>query len=353
MDRLKRFQNILEREEIAAYLIQTPHNLRYLTGYVEEEGFLLVKRDEVFFFTDSRYVEGASLKNEKVDVVDYGGELSKNLLKYLGAAKTLFFERSVPYNFYQRMEISLKEGGVTFLAGKELVEEMRMYKDREEISLIRKSAELNDDMFADVIKKIRPGVSELDLKNEMEYALRKRGAAMSSFDLIVASGARSSLPHGVATGKKIVYNEPILFDIGVIYEGYASDMTRMVYLGDPDPFFLEIYEIVSRAQEKGLGKAKEGVLSKDVDKEVREVIALAGYGSAFGHSTGHGVGLNVHEDPVLSYRGERRLERGMVFTIEPGIYLPGKFGVRIEDLVTLGEGGLEILSKTTKELIIL
>ncbi|AMP20717.1 hypothetical protein AZF37_05600 [endosymbiont 'TC1' of Trimyema compressum] len=353
--RIKLFQKQLIKENIESFLISNPLNCNYLGGLEDAEGFLLVLADKSYFLTDFRYVEALNTLDSGIEVVDCKGSVREILVELLKAQKvsSLAFEESIIYSLYQRFNDYLEDFQIDFFMGPQICETLRMVKTEDELALIRKSAEINDAILKHTIGKIKVGMTELDLKNELEFALRKEGATSSSFDLIVISGKRTSLPHGIASKKKIVYNESILFDIGVTYKGYASDMTRMVYLGDPSEAFLKIYNIVKTSQAIGLKTIKSGLKAHVVDDSVRDYISKAGYGKAFGHSTGHGVGLYIHERPNISIKSDNVLKPNMVFTVEPGIYLENKFGIRIEDLVVLGDDSVEVLSKTSKDLCII
>ena len=353
--KIKLFQKQLIKENIESFLISNPLNCNYLSGLGGAEGFLLILADKSYFLTDFRYVEALNALEPEIKVVDCKGCICEILVEFLKVQKvsSLAFEESMIYILYQRFNSYLKDFQIDFFMGPQICETMRMIKTEDELDLIRKSAEINDTILKHAISKIKVGITELDLKNELEFALRKEGATSSSFDLIIISGKRTSLPHGIANKKKIVYNEPILFDIGVTYKGYTSDMTRMVYLGDPSEEFLKIYDIVKTSQTIGFKTIKSGLKAYIVDDSVRGYINKAGYGNAFGHSTGHGVGLCIHERPNISMKSEDVLKSNMVFTIEPGIYLKNKFGIRIEDLVVLNDDSVEVLSKTSRDLYII
>lgn len=355
MSHLNDFQKELNTHQLEAYLITNSLNCNYLAAVGEAEGCLLILPEKSYFLTDFRYVEALEKMDLNVAIIDCEGAFREVVIEQLkdNGIKTLAFEGSLVYNQFEYYKTGLEASNIQFEKGPAICESLRMVKTEAEIGLIRKSAAINDAIFRHVVGKIQVGMHELDLKNELEYALRKEGATDSSFDLIVISGAKTSLPHGVASKKKIVYNEPILFDIGVRYNGYASDMTRMVYVGEPSKDFLAVYDIVKTSQQIGLDMTRPGVTGQVVDDGVRAYITEAGYGENFGHSTGHGVGLNIHERPNISMRSEDVLKKDMVFTIEPGIYLENRFGIRIEDLVVLGEKSLEVLSKTSKDLCII
>lgn len=233
------------------------------------------------------------------------------------------------------------------------VEQLRLIKTEDELAILQRAADIADETFEHICTYIRPGVSELDVANEMERYMRSLGATQSSFDSIVASGVRGALPHGVASDKLIEEGELVTLDFGALYNGYISDITRTVAVGEPSEQMKEVYEIVLAAQKRGVEQIRPGMKASEADKVVRDVIVEKGYGEAFGHSTGHGIGLEVHEMPALSSRNDTVLQCGMTVTVEPGIYLPGIGGVRIEDDIVLTETGNRRLTKSSKELRIL
>jgi len=232
------------------------------------------------------------------------------------------------------------------------IEEMRAIKDNEEVKLITEAARIADEAFQSILPLLKPGMSELDLAGELEYRLRKGGSEKLPFDIIVASGERSALPHGVASPRIIREGEPVTVDFGAVYGGYCSDMTRTFIFGTPSPKQQEIYDTVLQGQEMALSSIKPGQKASDADAVVRGYFQQLGYGEFFGHGLGHGVGLEVHELPTLSPKGESLLKEEMVFTLEPGIYIEGWGGVRIEDMVVMRSDGVQNLTKTGKSFII-
>lgn len=235
----------------------------------------------------------------------------------------------------------------------DILTKTRQIKDESEIQTLRQIIGMTDQAFVNILDIIKPGMSEAELSLELEYSLRKMGASDRSFDYIVASGSRSSLPHGVASNKKLEQSEFITFDFGGKYKGYCSDLTRTVSLGQPDAKQREIYNVVLEAQQAGIDAIKPGLRGQEVDAIAREVIVKAGYGEYFGHGLGHAVGLDVHETPRLSTREKQILQPGMVLTVEPGIYIPGWGGVRIEDVILVKDNGAEVLTQAPKQFIII
>jgi Xaa-Pro aminopeptidase len=234
-----------------------------------------------------------------------------------------------------------------------VVEKLRLLKSVEEIEKIRRAAEISDAAFDFIQQVIRPGVTELEISNELEHFMKRKGASRGAFSFIVASGHRGALPHGVASEKIIEKGDMVTLDFGAVYEGYCSDITRTLAVGEVNPKLIEIYNIVRNALQLTLKHLKVGMTGKEVDAIARDYIAEKGYGDYFGHGLGHGIGLNIHEDPFFSKNSEELLQTGMVVTIEPGIYIPELGGIRIEDDVLMKEDGIEILTHSPKELIIL
>lgn len=261
------------------------------------------------------------------------------------------FESSVSFQTHQ--EWSKAFDGVELVATSGLLEKIRMFKDESEMVIIREAVRIAEAGFAHIQSYIRPGVREEDVALELEFFMRKQGASGSAFDMIVASGPRGALPHGRASEKIIQAGEMVTLDFGAAYKGYNSDITRTLSVGEPSAKMKEIYDIVLRAQIAGVEALKPGVTGKEADAATRDIIAAAGYGDCYGHSAGHGLGIEVHELPSLSTVSTFVLEPGMLVTMEPGIYVSGLGGVRIEDDVLITAEGHEVLNKSTKELIIL
>jgi Xaa-Pro aminopeptidase len=351
-DRIAALQVKLSQDDLDALLVYSDVNRNYLSGFTGSAGGLLVARDQAWFLTDSRYTlqAGRQVKHAKVVLQ------KKNLLVELVdqcrriKARRVGFEAS-QVTVAQHLYLTQALPKVKWLPTKGLVEGLRLVKDAEERQAMRAAARIADLTFHHILPFIRPGVRESALAGEMEHHFRREGASGPSFDTIVASGWRSALPHGVASDKRVEKGDLIVFDFGCRYEGYCSDMTRTVSVGKPSPLQRRIYGIVKKAQAAGLAAARPGKTAGDVDKACRSLIGRAGYGPRFGHGTGHGVGAEVHEDPRVGPKAKDSLRPGMAITVEPGIYLDGKFGVRIEDLVLITEAGHENLYRTTKELI--
>lgn len=351
--RIEALRKRIQRDGLDACLIFSDVNRNYLTGFTGSSGALLVLPAQALFITDSRYtlqakrqVQGAKVVLQTrpllVDTVD---QIKKFRLKRIG------FEASqVTYSQHQWLFKQLPK--LQWVPMQAVVEVQRLIKDAGEREALRQAGRVADRTFHHILPMITAGTSERDLASEMEHYMRRQGAEGPSFDTIVASGWRSALPHGIASSKLLEKGDFVVFDFGCRLNGYCSDMTRTVCVGSPTSLQKKIYSIVQRAQAAGLKAIRPGQSSGDVDLAARSVIRKAGYGAHFGHGTGHGVGREVHEDPRVGPRAKDALRPGMAITCEPGIYLDGKFGVRIEDLALVTEGGHENLYRTTKEMIV-
>lgn len=341
----------LKKRNLDALLITNPYNRRYLTGFTGSAGVVLITPEDALFLTDFRYVEQAEQEAKDYTIIEHEPQLVnelKNQVKRLGINRLGFEAEHVTmaeYNeFKERLECELSP-----TTG--IVETLRMIKTDEEIAIIQKAAEIADKAFEHILDVIKPGVREIEIANELEYVMRKLGATQSSFDTIVASGVRSSLPHGVASEKKIEAGELVTLDFGALYKGYCSDITRTVAVGNVSDELKEIYHIVLKAQERGVAGIKPGMTGMEADALTRDFITENGYGKQFGHSTGHGIGLEIHEGPALSPKSNTLLKKNMVVTVEPGIYIPNVGGCRIEDDIVLTENGNERLTRSTKQWI--
>jgi Xaa-Pro aminopeptidase len=352
--RLEPLRNAFSKHEIDGFLTENPANRRYLSGFTGSTGAVFVTGKAAKFITDFRYIDQATeqaagfeiVNNERAMIKAIAGQVKAAGIKRLGFEKQL-----VSYGTYDEWSKAFE--GVELVPTDGIVEELRRIKSGEEVSVIRTAACIADDAFAHIINFIKPGVTELEVAMELEFTMRKLGATSSSFDIIVASGVRGALPHGVASAKVIEAGDMVTLDFGALYKGYISDITRTVAVGRPNSKMKEIYDIVLRAQLNGVEKVRAGMTGKEADALTRDIIDAAGYGDAYGHSTGHGIGLEVHEQPTLSKASELVLKPGMMVTVEPGIYVSGLGGVRIEDDVLITENGCEIITKSTKELLIL
>ncbi len=336
-------------------LLTSRYSRHYGAGYDIAEGVAVVSRAGCRYYTDSRYIEAAQKGIRGFEVImvdgsrDYCGLLNQAIADF--AIETLGFEE----NYLTVAEYQAYESKLTakLVPANAAIYGLRARKEDYELQRMRRAQEITDAAFAQVCTRIRPGMTEKELCAELIYCLLKNGAEGLSFDPIVVSGPNTSLPHGVPGDRKLQNGDFITMDFGVLYQGYCSDMTRTVALGYATEEMKAVYDTVLRAQLAGIAATRPGVPGKAVDQAARTVIEQAGYGEYFGHGYGHSLGLEIHESPNCNPREERILEQGMVCSAEPGIYLPGKFGVRIEDCVVLTMDGCEILTKSPKNLRII
>ncbi len=356
--RIDKLQGLLRRRKIDAMLVAQPENRRYLSGYSggdhgigETSGVLLVPaRGGISLLTDFRYKLQAEQDVSWARVILYPRGLLKllpELLPDLGIRTLAFESHYTLHATAEKLTDSLAKVGIRLFPLKGVVEDMRIIKDEEEISCLRRAVRLNEEVFADIYPSIQPGQTEIELALALESAMRQKGAEGPSFSSIIASGDRSALPHAVPSRMMIERNRPLTVDMGLVLAGYCSDMTRTFVPGTADARYLELHRLVRRAQLAGMQAIRAGVRASEVDKAARSTIAAAGYGEAFGHSLGHGVGLAVHEDPRLSSLNRKQLKTGMVVTVEPGIYIPGWGGIRLENMVVVREDGCENLNSDT------
>jgi Xaa-Pro aminopeptidase len=350
-NRTDKLRRAITSKKIDAFLVTNIRNIRYLTGFTGSSAFAIVTRTGSYFFTDFRYIEQAGSEVKDFECgLESGNRISviTGTLKRLGITR-LGFESGVTYDFYEQ----LRKLPVKLTAQKGLVEDLRLVKDAQELGSIRKAINRAEEAFLAAKPFIRAGVTERAVALRLEEELKKRGCRRVPFDIIVASGKHSSMPHAGQTDKKIEKGDFVIIDWGGEADGYYSDMTRTLLIAGPDlGRKKKIYNIVNRAREKAVQAVSSGLGSSEIDAAARNFIADAGFGDFFGHGTGHGVGLDVHEGPRISRTANRALADGMVFSIEPGIYLPGVGGVRIEDLV-LVEGRGKILTSLGRRLEII
>ncbi len=355
-DRLVRLRNIIETEGLDGLLISGRPNTFYYTGFTGSTSKCLVTRDTAYLVVDFRYTAQAGGQAfEGVQVVELENDVnhSLNTLCTRHQINSLGIEGGIiSFSEVESLRESLKEVHV-LKDVQDSMNRVRMIKEPDELLLIQNAVDIADNAFQQVLPFLRPGVRECEVALELEYKMKKMGASGVSFETIIASGPRSALPHGVAGMRELQNGDAIVMDFGALCQGYCSDMTRTVFLGNPSQQLKEIYQIVLRAQTEALEKAAEKMTGKQLDRVSREIISSTGYEKCFGHGLGHGVGIEIHENPRVSPKGEEVLERGMVFTVEPGIYVENIGGVRIEDMVVLGENGAKILTKSTKEMLIL
>jgi len=356
--RQKKLREHLAITRFDALLISHLPNIRYLCGFTGSAGFLLVQEDSSVFFTDVRYDTQARTEVKGAKVVIARKALLPAVGEWISASRrrsrhpwTLGVEpEHTTIGEKQRLGETLASG-IRVKSASPIVERARMVKDEDELKRIRAAVQLGASLFERARQVLRAGVKESEVAAEMEYAARRGGAEEMSFATIIASGARSALPHGRASEQAIPAGAFVVCDFGVILHGYCSDRTRTVWVGEPEEEARRAYEAVREAQQAAIDVVKPGIAAGDVDAAARNVLRKAGLGRYFSHSTGHGVGLEIHEGPRVAAGQKEVLQPGMVITIEPGVYFPGKWGVRIEDMVAVTRQGCEVLTPTGKDFL--
>jgi Xaa-Pro aminopeptidase len=352
VSRLQRLRQSLAQQELDAFIVSQSENRRYLSGFTGSAGWLLISDSNSFLAVDFRYVEQAEREAADFDVVHVKGDLANWLPKFTsdsGFKKVGFEADNVPFAVYQQLCETLGDDRQTQLIPTSgLVESVRAMKEPEEIEFITEAVKLADAAFGHAKSAIRLGVSEKDIAWELERFLRESGSEPMPFDIIVASGPNAALPHAKPSEKVVLENEPVVVDLGARVNGYCSDLSRTFFLGGEDKTFSEIYDIVLGAQLTALAAIASGISGDQADRLARAVIEQAGYGDAFGHGLGHGVGLGAHESPRLGPGSSDLLVDGMVFTVEPGIYVAGWGGVRIEDTVVMENGKVKTITRAEK-----
>ncbi|HEV2470309.1 MAG TPA: Xaa-Pro peptidase family protein [Candidatus Sulfotelmatobacter sp.] len=355
--RQARLREHLATTRFDGLLISHLPNIRYLCGFTGSAGLLLIEEAGSVFFTDNRYDTQAREEVKAAKVVIAPKAVLTALTDFLGSRRRRGRVRTIGieaehFTVAEKKRLSkLSPPGVSFKDAPPLVERARMVKDEEEIQLIRNAVTVGARLFDRAVEVLRPGIKEVEIAAEMELTARRAGAEEMSFPTIIASGARSALPHGRASVQAIARGAFVVCDFGVILSGYCSDQTRTVWVGKPNDDARSAYEAVRESQQAAIDVVRPGIPVGDVDGAARKVLAEAGLGKHFTHSTGHGVGLEIHESPRVADGQREILQPGMVITIEPGVYFPGKWGVRIEDMVVVTSGGCEVLTPTSKEFL--
>ncbi len=342
----------MKDKNIEVLLVTKPEDKYYLSGFESSHFFIVLTEDSNFLLTDFRYVEAALEKTWPFEVVkiDSNHSIFDFLAKY-DKMNIGIEEQHLTVDHYKSLEKIFTSKKIIF--AQDIFNTQRMIKDAYEIRCIQRAAEIADHGFAQLLNAIGPGISERELASKLEELMKKEGANKISFETIAASGERSSLPHGTASDRIIQKGDFLTLDFGCVVEHYCSDMTRTVAIGKISDKMKNVYESVQVVQQEVLEKIAPGLSASNVDKIARDKIRNAGYGEFFGHGLGHGVGLEVHEAPRLSPTCQIELSAGMVVTVEPGIYIPNSFGVRIEDLVVITDHGMCNFTLSNKELIIL
>jgi Xaa-Pro aminopeptidase len=349
--RQQRLRTQLDKRRLQIIIVSKPVNIFYLTGFRGTAGVALFERSEAVLWVDPRYTLQARDQAHGMEVIEARTGLFKAVGRWLKKrrARLAGYEDShLSCAGFKGLERESPRN-MRWQAAGGIVEELRMVKDSYEIDQIRQAGHLTAEVLTEIIPGIRPGLRESDLAAELEYRMRRKGADGAAFETIVASGVRGALPHARASSKQLASGELVIIDLGAILAGYAADMTRMLYLGRPRPRVRNLYKAVVEAQQEALEAARPGARAGDVDATARRCLQRRGLAEYFTHSTGHGVGLEVHERPRLGRNEKMGLHPGFVVTTEPGVYLEGLGGVRVEDTVLVGAENPEILTPAAKE----
>jgi len=352
-NRLQKLRQKLAEKEIDGIFVSQPENRRYLSGFDGSAGYLFITAQNTVLATDFRYIEQAKMQAPDYQIFQITSNISNwfpQLVAELNPSRLGFEVGHVTFALYRQLSDILKktQSRLQLVPVDDLIESLRVIKEPEEIQLINKAVEIGDKTFEYIKDTVHIGMTEKEVAWEIEKFMRENGSQSIAFDVIVASGPNSALPHAKPSQRQINPGEPIVMDLGARFGGYGSDLTRTICLGTPDDTFNKVYDTVLGAQLAALAIIKGGMSGDEADSLARTVIEEAGYGEAFGHSLGHGVGLAPHEQPRLGQNSTEVLTSGMVFSVEPGIYLPGWGGVRIEDLVVMENGEIRVLSKAPK-----
>jgi len=350
--RFNRLRKVMKCGGVDALIITSPELIRYLTGFTGSESLFLISRKEGRLFVDSRYTEQAHNECRNVTTVECTkkNDAVVHSLLELGLKKVGFDPQKCTV---AQKKIFDGKGLLNLVEMDDRIEGVRSRKEAAELNCIRKAAKIASSSFLEVINSVRVGSREDEVALQLEFNIRKKGAESVPFPIIVASGLRGALPHGLATDKKIEKGDFVTIDFGSIYKGYCSDETCTVVFGRPGSRQKKVYEVVRNAHDRAISSVKRGVRASRIDAVARKVVEKAGLGKYFRHGTGHGVGLAVHEEPRIAPGQDTIIEKDMVFTVEPGIYIPGWGGVRIEDMVRVTDDGCELLSSVSKELLCL
>lgn len=351
--RIKRVIENLESKGLEALLLIKQANVNYVSGFTDEASFALVTTKGNFFITDGRFYELAQNQCEGFEIINWqkiGSHFTdavEYICKKINIKKLGFEPEIVTFDVYKSLENKLVNAELIPVS--DIVEDLRYTKDEDEIKLLRKACSITDEAFSEIVEYIEPGMTENQVAAKLEYILKIKGASGPSFDTILISGTKTSLPHGKPDDKVIEDGDLITLDFGALYKGYHADMTRNLIVGEPTKKQIDLYNTVLRAQEAALESLKPGVLSSEPDSVVREIVK--DYIEYYYPGIGHGVGLELYENPFISKDGDMKIEKNCVMTVEPGIYIPGFGGVRIEDTILVTENGVERLTQSTKELI--
>lgn len=351
MDKLVKLKEKLREDKVDGFLVTNEVNIRYITGFTGSESILFITPENDYLFTDFRYIEQAQQDVPWIKIVERKVSLLRTIcgkLKHLNSKKLYVEPSYLSLSQYSEMKNRVK--GIHILPGQGIIEKYRKRKTQEEVKKIQEAITIAERAYHVVSEKIKAGMSEKNVADILEFEIRNQGGERSSFDIICAAGPRTSQPHARATHRKIQDKDTVLIDWGACFQFYNSDLTRITFTDRISQKLKDIHKIVADAQAFAINRIKPGVMAKDIDYTARSYIEKKGFGENFGHGLGHGIGLEVHEGPTINKRSKEILKEGMVFTIEPGIYIPGWGGVRIEDIVLVTTNGCKILSNLSKKL---
>ena len=344
----------MESNRLDGILFTSLENIRYLSGFTGSDAAVVLTEKESFFLTDSRYWTQAEQEVKGAEIVRYKKKLDGIASLFLSLKlKAIGFEAAFLTVSLHRTLSERLGHGIRLHPMEEEIKSLRMVKDEEELALMRKAIQISSDAFQHALKIVKEGIREEEIAFEMEFHMKRNGAEALGFDIIVASGKRSALPHGRASQKQIERGDFVLFDFGSRFQGYHSDETCTVICGPPTSEQKTIFQLVKEAHDRAVALVRPGISIHEVDAAARDHIRNGGYADYFGHGLGHGVGLAVHEDPTINAEKKNILQEGMVFTIEPGIYVPNLGGVRLEDMVRVTSQGVEVLTYLPKDLVVL
>ena len=347
MNRMDRLRHFLQERGLSGIFIKGLSSIRYFTGFSGDDSLIFIDNKQAVIITDSRYTLQAAAQAPECLVLEHKDGLWEAIKKLsFSGGKFAFDGECFSYNDFQCLSSQLSDSTLSSIS----LVGLRSIKDEEELALIKRAIEISDKAFEFMLDNLHGGMREIEAAALLEYEMRRLGSEGISFPTIVASGTRSALPHGIASSKVIERGDFVTFDFGAIYSGYHSDITRTLVIGGASSWQRELYELVREAQLLGIKNARAGITGAELDAIVRSFITSHGYGQYFGHGLGHGVGLDIHELPVASRRGKEKLESNMVVTVEPGIYIPGKGGVRIEDVIVIAPDGCNVLTNASKRL---
>lgn len=352
--RIAALREWMAERKLESVLLYSRENTRFFAGFTGTESYALITAKDLYLYLDSRYIEQGKIQSSEYMIVPVTKAALTVVSEHLAEIKIKEVGLEADYlPWTMQLTLQRNNPSVKFVPlGSELAE-LRLIKDEWELAMLRKAIYISDEAWRQLLPTIKAGQTENQVAAQLEHNMRVLGASAPSFTTIIASGLRSALPHGVASDKVIEDGDSITMDFGALYEGYCSDITRTVFLGTPNPKILEIYNIVLKAQTAGEKFLRAGVKGKDVDAVARNIINDAGYGEYFGHGLGHSLGLEIHESPRCSKYCDTVLQAGSMMTVEPGIYIPGVGGVRIEDTCLVREHDCEVITAATKEVVLL